>query len=127
MDMLGVVAIDAGLLCVLVGLISVCKPLKPIGIRTRRTGLVVILIGVVAIATGINLPVREMRLGVLRTRLDEFVPLYQFYEWHTTTVNAPPERVYAAIQEVEADEILAFRTLTWLRRFGRAGKPSILN
>lgn len=40
---------------------------------------------------------------------------------------ASPERVYQAIRDVTAREILLFRTLTWLRRFGRAGPEGILN
>lgn len=31
------------------------------------------------------------------------------------------------MKTVEPDEILAFRTLTWMRRFGRHGAPNILN
>lgn len=127
MDLLGVIAIDAGLVCVLTGFVSVCKPLRFLGIKIRRTGLILILLGVSSIALGMNLPVRETRVAAPRTRLDEFAPAYQFHEWHTTTVNAPPERVYAAVKNVEPDEILAYRALTWIRRFGRSGKPSILN
>jgi hypothetical protein len=127
MDLLGVVAIDAGLTCILVGFISVCKPLRRIGIKTRRIALQVILVGFFAIAFGMNLPVRETRVAVVTTRLDELVPVYQFVERHTTIVDAPPGRVYAAIKAVEPNEILTYRTLTWMRRFGRPGKPNILN
>lgn len=119
--------VDAGLICVLLGFVSVCKPLTAIGINTRRRGWGLILFGVGAMAVGVNLPVRETRVRAIRTRLDEFAPVYQFHEWHTTTVEASPERVYAAAKAVEPDEILAFRTLTWMRRFGRPGRPSILN
>ena len=42
-------------------------------------------------------------------------------------MTASPERVYQAIRDVTAREILLFRTLTWLRRFGRAGPEGILN
>lgn len=127
MDLLGVVAIDSGLVCIFLGLFSVCRPLRLIGIQTRRMGLGLILAGLTAILLGMNLPVRETRVAVARTRLDELAPVYQFHEWHTTTVNAPPERVYAAIKAVEPDEIFGYRTLTWIRRFGRSGKPNILN
>ena len=127
MDLLGVVTIDAGLVCIVLGLISVCRPLRLIGIKTRRMGLGAILLGFCAIFVGMNLPVRETRVPAIRTRLDELAPVYQFHEWHTTTVAAPPERVYAAIKAVEPDEIFAYRTLTWIRRFGRSGKANILN
>ena len=127
MDILGVVAIDAGLVCVFVGTVSLGKPLRWVGIKTRRMGLCVVLMGSFAIALGMNLPVRETRVQASATRLDELIPVYQFHERHTTTVAAPPARVYEAMKAVEPDEILAYRTLTWIRRFGRKGHESILN
>jgi hypothetical protein len=42
-------------------------------------------------------------------------------------VNAPRERVYAAIKSVTAGEIHGFSTLTWIRRRGRPLPPGILN
>jgi hypothetical protein len=61
------------------------------------------------------------------TRLDEFAPVWQFHEVHTLGISAPPERVFAAIRQVRADEIALFRTLTWIRRGGRPAPPGILN
>lgn len=51
----------------------------------------------------------------------------QFHEFHSTTVRATPERAYRAIKDVTAGETFLFRTLTWLRRFGRPGPESILH
>lgn len=127
MDLLAVVAIDAGLICVFLGFISLCKPLRLIGIKTRRRGSIVVLTGFVAIALGMNLPVRETRVPMATTRLDDLVPVYQFHEVHTTTVRASPARVYAAMKAVEPNEILTYRTLTWMRRFGRLRGANILN
>ena len=42
-------------------------------------------------------------------------------------MSAAPAQVFRAIREVTASEILFFRTLTWLRRFGRPGPEGILN
>ncbi len=61
------------------------------------------------------------------THLDEFMPVWQFGERHTIRVAAPPARVFEAIRNVRANEILFFRTLTWIRRGGRRGPESILN
>jgi hypothetical protein len=63
----------------------------------------------------------------LPCELDRVAPSYQFNEIHRTTVRATPERVYHAIKAVTASEILLFRALTWLRRFGRPGPENILN
>jgi hypothetical protein len=40
---------------------------------------------------------------------------------------APPETVFNALKQVRANEILFFRTLTWIRRAGQPLPPSILN
>jgi hypothetical protein len=72
-------------------------------------------------------PVREKRVSARATRLDEFMPVYQFDERHAIHVDAPPQRVYDAVHAVRAGEIRLFRTLTAIRRFGRAGPESILN
>jgi len=55
------------------------------------------------------------------------IATYQFRERHARRVHATPERIHRAIWEVTADEIFLFRALIWIRRFGRALPPSILN
>ena len=61
------------------------------------------------------------------TRLDEFMPVWQFSERHTIRIAAPPARVFDAIRNVRANEIWLFKTLTWIRRGGRRTSESILN
>ena len=61
------------------------------------------------------------------TRLDEFLPVWQFGEHHSIRVAAPPARVFDAVSRIRADEILFFRMLTWIRRGGRRLPESILN
>ena len=55
------------------------------------------------------------------------MPAWQFDERHEIHVNAPPEKVFAAIRAVRADEILFFQTLTAIRRCGQPGPESIMN
>ena len=64
---------------------------------------------------------------VPRTQLDQFVPVYQFREYHSTRIPAQPEEIFDAIKSVTADDIFLFRGLTWIRRLGRRGPASILN
>ena len=59
--------------------------------------------------------------------LDEAMPVWQFNEVHSRRIAAPPAKVYEAIKQVRADEILLFRTLTWIRRGGRKLPEGILN
>jgi hypothetical protein len=93
--------------------------------RPRRAGIVAGL-GVLLMLAGYFAPAPVRRVVHASTRLDAFVPAWQFGEFHEVRVNAPPARVYAAIEAVRADDIRLFRTLTWIRRLGRAAPESIL-
>src|SRR5262249_41127003 len=117
----------AGLIIGFVGTASLIKPLAFFGIRTRLRGVVVLGIGLIVAAAGAFLPARDTQVETIRTQLDGFAPVYQFNEVHRTQIRASRVRSYRAIKEVTADEILLFRTLTWLRRLGRPGPESILN
>jgi hypothetical protein len=70
---------------------------------------------------------RDLALPKPETRLDEFVPVWQFGEHHAIRVAAPPERVFDAVKRIPAGEITFFRLLTWIRRGGRNLPESILN
>ncbi|HEX7151776.1 MAG TPA: hypothetical protein VF618_09840 [Thermoanaerobaculia bacterium] len=91
----------------------------------------IIAAGVAVTAIGLFLPTRDSHApapgDAAASRLDEFAPAWQFNEVHELYIDAPPERVFAAIREVRADEIFAFRALTWLRRGGRDLPQNILN
>lgn len=117
----------AGLIAALVGAASLIKPLAFLEIRSRPRGVLVLAIGLSVAAVGLFLPARDTQVKAIQSHLDEFAPLYQFNEFHRIHVRAPRNRVYRAIKEVTADEILLFRTLTWFRRLGRPGPESILN
>jgi hypothetical protein len=125
--MIPVSLVYAGLLLVFLGFVSLLKPLKFLRIRTRRRGALILLLGLVVVAAGMALPSPEIRIAEPRTQLDHFVPVYQFAEFHSIRVAAPRDQVYRAIKGVTADEIFLFRTLIWIRRFGRKGPESILN
>lgn len=125
--MFGVVVVYAGCLTSLLGFVSLLKPLNFIGIARRLSGLIVLGVGVIIVSIGFLLPASEERIAAPRTQLDAFVPAWQFNEAHSIRVRAPRDRVFRAIKEVRAGEITLFRTLTWMRRFGRPGPESILN
>jgi hypothetical protein len=124
---IGVVCVHTGFALILVGVVSLVKPLRWIGIRKRSHGLLVAIAAFCLIAAGMNLPAPEVRVPSAQNQLDEFIPVYQFSEFHSVRVAAPKERVYQAIKEVTADEIRLLRTLTWIRRMGRPGRESVLN
>lgn len=117
----------AGLLTVLSGVISLLRPRLFPKIRNRRRAALVLALGLLIATLGFAFPTQETRIAEPRTQLDQFTPVYHFSEVHSIRVRAPKDRVYRAIKEVTADEILLFRTLTWIRRLGRSGPESIMN
>src|SRR6267143_3018002 len=125
--MLGVVLVYLGLIAAFLGVVSFLRPLSFLAIRTRRQAALALVLGLTVVVMGGSLPAREVRVATPRTQLDQFAPAYQFREFHSIRIAAPKEEVYRALKFVTADEIVLFRTLTWLRRFGRPGPESILN
>lgn len=127
MNLVGTILVYAGFLALLVGALSILRPLTFLGIWSRLQGVILLVVGVGLFLIGVNLQAGEKRIEIPTTRLDEFIPVYQFDEFHSIRIQAPRERVYAALREVTADEITFFRTLTWIRRLGQPGPESILN
>ena len=125
--MWGSATVYSGAIIAVAGLALAVKPSRRLRIPTRGRALVVAVVGLVAVAIGLSLPARDSGVERVETRLDTFAPAWQFREVHTIRIAAPPARVFEAITRVRADEILLFRTLTWIRRGGRQMPASILN
>jgi hypothetical protein len=125
--MIAVGLVYSGFLVALIGLISLAKPLPVVRIRRRRQAAAVLMVGIFLVAGGVVVPALETTIVTPQTLLDQFAPVFQFHEVHAVRIAASRERVYAAIKAVTSDEILFFRTLTWIRRLGRATPEGILN
>ena len=107
----------SGLALLALGSVSLVRPPSFLGIAPRFHALVVFGLGLVAAAAALLVPPPAARTGARGpARIDEFVPEFQFAEFHERTVRATPERVFRAIHEVPAGEIRLFRLLTWIRR-----------
>lgn len=115
MTILGAVLIYLALFGAAAGLVSLLKPVRFLGIRTRKGGLLVLVLGLSAFTATVYLPVAETRVETARTRLDEFAPVFQFHEFHSIVVSAPKDRVYSAIRTVTPEEIRFFQTLMRMR------------
>jgi hypothetical protein len=124
-----VLLVDLALALILVGFVSLIRPLRFLKIRTRRIALAVLAAGLVLLVAALSLPVFPPQLPGPRMAIDDVVPSYQFGEHHEILVAATPERVLLAAQAVTAGEIRLFRLLTWLRspRWPGSGHESILN
>jgi hypothetical protein len=116
-----------GLAFAFLGFVSLLKPVRFLFIPTRRRALLVFGSGLL-LSIGISLlPYHEKKAGTAPTKMDEWMPRWQVGERHTIAIAASPERVFAAIHDVRADEIVLFRTLTAIRRCGQDGPENILN
>lgn len=123
----GSTIVYAGLVITAAGLILVIKPIERLHVTSRSQGLAIAGIGVLVAGIGLSAPTSESRIDKTETRLDEFIPVWQFNERHTIRVAASPERVFDAVRLVRANEISLFKALTWIRRGGRKAPESILN
>ena len=54
-----------------------------------------------------------------RSRIDDFLPQYDFQEFHQTRINAPPPRVYACLLHSDFSQLWLTRALMTLRTGGR--------
>ncbi len=88
--MWGSAVVYSGAIVAVAGLVLAIKPIRRLRVTTRARGLIVAVAGVLLAAIGLVLPVSESRVGRIETRLDEFVPAWQFREIHTIRVAAPP-------------------------------------
>jgi hypothetical protein len=125
--MLGVIVVYLGLITMLTGGVFVVKPISFLTIDSRWQGLAVLATGLLIVVIGSSLPATEARVTAPHTQLDQFIPAWEFSEFHSIRIAVTKEKVYVALKQVTAKEIHFFNTLIWVRRFGRSGPESILN
>ena len=115
LNLIAVAFIYGGGIAVLIGLVSLIRPLRWLGVRSRKRGAAAIAVGAVIVVAGFATPAPLERVDEVHTDLDRAMPAWQFREVHRIHVSAPPAEAYRAILAVTADEILLYRTLTWIR------------
>jgi hypothetical protein len=125
-DWLWSTAVYAGALMALAGVIGLVWPFPGLFRRSRRRALILLFAGIV-IAVAMAMITPAAASSGERHGIDEFAPVFHFREQHSTIAAAPPDRVFAAIRAVTADEIALFNLFTSIRRFGQPGPESILN
>jgi len=87
--------------------------------RTRRRAAALCATGIALVVIALFWPASEVRVTKVASIFDELMPRWQFVERHEIRISAPPERIYAAIHDVTADEIRFFQLLTSIRCMGR--------
>ena len=116
-----------GVLLTAVGALLTLRPIKRLGVPTRRRAVKLAAVGVLSAAISLFAGGSLRRVVDPRTELDRFIPAFQFNEVHTIGIAAPVDRAYRALLDVTPEEISFYRTLTWVRRGGRDGPESIMN
>ena len=124
--MFGSLVLYTGAVMCLLGSVLAVWPIHRFGLDRSR-GLIVCAAGILLVVIAMRLPASESHVDAATTHLDQFVPRWQFSEYHRIHVDAPAARVYDAMKRVRANEIFLFKTLTWIRRGGRQQPESILN
>src|SRR3972149_4077714 len=107
-----------GAMIAFAGLACVVRPIRWLRMPTRLRAVAMAGMGAVVAGIGLTFPASETRIRRVESRLDAFAPAWQFREFHTIRIAAPPARAFEAIKRVRADEIFLFRTLIWIRRCG---------
>ena len=129
LNLFAVALVYCGLGGMLAGAVSVVAPLRFLRMQTCQAGVILFGASAVLLIAGVFFPAPLQSAANPHTDLDRAMPVWQFGEHHTVHVRATPDRVDAAIRQVTADEILLFRTLTWIRspRLRQSDGGTILN
>jgi hypothetical protein len=128
LNWIAVALVDCGIAGMVAGLVSVAMPLRLLRMSSRGAGAAVFAAALLLAAAGLLVPAPLERVAEPRSDLDRAMPAFQFRERHHTHIDAPPDTVYRAMRATTADDILLFRTLTWIRspRLRQADGGSIL-
>jgi hypothetical protein len=80
----------------LVGCASLLHPLLWLGIANRGCAGLILGSGLPLMIVGLALPAAEKQSASCVTRLHQFVPVYQFQQFHSLKINANADQVYRA-------------------------------
>jgi hypothetical protein len=97
------------------GAVSLVRPPRRLGVRTRWHALAVLACGIGATVVALLWPAPVVRSAHPDERLDRFLPEYQFSEYHETRVRAPVEAVAAAVRQVSLADMPAAVVLMRIR------------
>jgi hypothetical protein len=106
----------------LAGVLSLIRPLPWIGIRTRRRGLLMATVGASLTLATTALPNSTRTTAARETLIDQWLPEWQFGEYHERRIRASPGQLFAAIRRVRSSDIFLLRTLIYLRHPRRDGQ-----
>lgn len=103
-----------GAILVLLGIISLVKPLVFLFVFDRKIAMIVLCVGVLMSIISIYWPV-PMHHSKTSLKLDALLPDYSFNEYHNMRINASPEKVKHALQTTGVGDIPAIHLLLKIR------------
>ena len=89
----------AGIVAALLGLANLALPFRFLGVRKRAVGALILAGGVGLTLAALFWPASMIRVAQPRTRLDDIMPEYQFFERHSARIHARPEPVMQAVRQ----------------------------
>lgn len=116
-----------GLMLAAAGLLFTLRPVRRLGVPTRRRAVRMAIIGVALAGVALLAGGGLHRVANPGSELDRFMPAFQFSERHAIEIHASAERTYRAMLDVTPDEIAFYRALTWVRRVGQSVPENIMN
>ncbi len=105
----------AGIFLALVALVALVKPSRWLGLRTRARAAIALALGLAMTLTALLWPSPLHRTPGRQHRLDDFLPEYQFVEYHEGRTRAPLAKVVAAVKQVSLADMPAASFLMRLR------------
>jgi len=105
-----------GIVAALLGLANLAFPFRFMGVRKRAVGALVLAGGVALTLAALFWPASTIRVAQPRTRLDDIMPEYQFFERHSARIHARPEQVMQAIRQSTFGDMKSLVTLLKIRR-----------
>jgi len=116
----------SGIVAFLGGLVSSLVPPRWLGFSRRFHGpLAGFFLGAALFAAGWYWPVGAFQTPSPATRLDAFMPEYNFHERHEIMIQAPPERVRTALDQVSWTDIGVMETLGRIRSVAMGGSAAV--
>jgi hypothetical protein len=114
----------SGLVIAVCGVLSVFARPAWLGFSSRAHGLLAgILVGVALLTAGWFWPVQPVTIRSPSSRLDLFMPTYDFHERHELTIQAPAERIRETLNRISFAGIGVMQTLGKIRAIAMGGRP----
>jgi hypothetical protein len=105
----------SGIVLAVAGLANLVLPFRFLGVRKRGVGALLLAGGVALTFAALFWPASTTRVAQSGSRLDDFMPEYQFFEKHSARVHAGPEQVMQAARQSTLGDLKSLVTLLKVR------------